>query len=180
MCLLLCFHKSIFLCFFDSCKVISKREDVYRVVKAFASRGEWMNPDAKRFIQHLVWEQTSFLYTDLSVRDFERNGLNLTLSKREEVQRLRTQIDQLSMRYIQNLSEDSTFLLFSEMELVGLLPKFIEYVFIQSLEKVENNKLKITLRGHHVSPLLEYCKVRFSENNAPACPSFALFAESLP
>ncbi|OVA20479.1 Peptidase M3A/M3B [Macleaya cordata] len=113
--------------------VISKREDVYRVVKASTTKGEWMSPE---------------------VQDFERNGLNLTLSKREEVQRLRTQIDELSMRYIQNLNDDSTFLLFSEKELVGLPPKFI-----QSLDKVDDSKLKITLRSHHVAPLLEHCKV---------------------
>ncbi|KAF8365108.1 hypothetical protein HHK36_032851 [Tetracentron sinense] len=121
--------------------VISKREDVYRVIKAFAARGEWMSPEAKRYIQCLV-------------RDFEQNGLNLTLSKREEVQRLRVQIEELSMRYIQNLNDDNTFLLFNETELFGLPPEFLK-----SLDKAENGKFKVTLRSHHVSPLLEFCKV---------------------
>ncbi|CAK9155833.1 unnamed protein product [Ilex paraguariensis] len=119
----------------------SKREDVYRVVKAFAAKGEWVNPEAKRYTQFLV-------------RDFERNGLNLTLTKREELQRLRTQIDELSMRYIRNLNDDSTFLLFGQMELVGLPPEFLK-----SLDEAENGKLKVMLRSHHVSPVLELCKV---------------------
>ncbi|XP_010248843.1 PREDICTED: probable thimet oligopeptidase isoform X2 [Nelumbo nucifera] len=119
----------------------SKREDVYRVLKAFAARGEWTNAEAKRYMQCLL-------------RDFERNGLNLTLSKREEAQRLRTQIDELSMRYIQNLNDDSSFLLFDETELLGLPSDFIK-----SLDKAENGKLKVVLRSHHVSPVLEYCKV---------------------
>lgn len=35
--------------------MFSKREDVYRVVKAFAARGERMSPEAKRYNQFLVW-----------------------------------------------------------------------------------------------------------------------------
>ncbi|KAK9277753.1 hypothetical protein L1049_007300 [Liquidambar formosana] len=119
----------------------SKREDVYRAIKAFAARGEWMSLEAKRYIEFLVW-------------DFERNGLNLTLTKREEVQRLKAQIDELSMRYIRNLNDDSAFLLFSETELVGLPPEFLK-----SLDKAKNGKFKVTLRSHHISPVLEFCKI---------------------
>ncbi|XP_042499957.1 probable thimet oligopeptidase isoform X1 [Macadamia integrifolia] len=122
-------------------QMCSQREDVYRVVKAFAAKEEWMSHEAKRYIQCLI-------------RDFERNGLNLTSSKRQEVQRLRAQIDELSMRYIQNLKDDNNFLLFSETELFGLPPDFIE-----SLDKAENGKLKVMLQSHHVVPLLEFCKV---------------------
>ncbi|KAE9604808.1 putative neurolysin [Lupinus albus] len=119
----------------------SKREDIYLVVKAFAVKGEWVNAEAKRFVQILM-------------RDFERNGLNLTASKREELLRLRAQIDELSFKYIQNLNDDSTFLLFNEAELAGLPPEFLK-----GLDKSENGKLKIFLRSHHVSAILEFCKV---------------------
>ncbi|KAK7280908.1 hypothetical protein RIF29_08476 [Crotalaria pallida] len=119
----------------------SKREDVYLVVKAFAIKGEWMNAEAKRFVQILM-------------RDFERNGLNLTASKREELLRLRVKIDELSFRYIQNLNDDSKFLLFNEAELAGLPPELLK-----SLDKSENGKLKISLRSHHVAAVLEFCKV---------------------
>ncbi|XP_020228604.1 probable thimet oligopeptidase isoform X2 [Cajanus cajan] len=122
----------------DAC---SKREDVYLVIKAFAVRGEWMNAEAKHFVQILV-------------RDFERNGLNLTASKREELQRIRAQIDELSFKYIQNLNDDSKFLLFNEAELAGLPPDFLK-----GLDKSENGKLKIFLRSHHVAAVLEFCKV---------------------
>ncbi|KAI3467654.1 hypothetical protein Pfo_024317 [Paulownia fortunei] len=119
----------------------SKREAVYRVIKAFTARGDWMSSEVKRFAQYLVQE-------------FERNGLNLTSTKREELQRLRDQIDELSMRYIRNLNDDSTFLLFHDMELVGLPPEFLK-----SLDKGENGKFKVVLRSHLVSPILELCKV---------------------
>lgn len=64
------------------------------------------------------------------MRDFERNGLNLTASKREELLRLRAQIDELSFRYIQNLNVDSTFLLFNEAELAGLPPEVLKVSMI--------------------------------------------------
>ncbi|KAL3656049.1 hypothetical protein CASFOL_000445 [Castilleja foliolosa] len=125
----------------DHVSTCSKREDVYLVIKAFTTRGDWTSSEVKRFAQHLVQE-------------FERNGLNLTSTKRKELQRLRAQIDELSMRYIQNLNDDSTFLLFHDTELVGLPPEFLKI-----LDKAENGKYKVVLKSHHVSPILELCKV---------------------
>lgn len=119
----------------------SKREDVYLVIKAFSAKGQRMNLEVKNYVNCLV-------------RDFERNGLNLTVTKREEVQRLKTQIDELSLRYIKNLNDDSTYLLLTEKDLVGLPPEFLE-----NLEKVDNGKYKITMRSHIVVALLEFCKV---------------------
>lgn len=121
--------------------ICSKREDVYRVIKAFAARGDWMSSEVKHYAQCLV-------------QDFERNGLNLTSTKREELQRLRAQIDDLSMRYIRNLNDDITVLLFSDMDLVGLPPEFLK-----ALDIAENGQFKVLLRSHHVSPILELCKV---------------------
>ncbi|KAG2406854.1 thimet oligopeptidase [Vigna angularis] len=119
---------------------ISKREDVYLVIKAFAVRGEKMNAEGRRFVQTLV-------------RDFERNGLNLTASKREELQRIRAEIDELSIKYIQNLNDDTKIFLFSESELVGL-----PLEFLKELDKSENGKFKISLRSHHVAAVLQFCK----------------------
>ncbi|KAK8473821.1 hypothetical protein PHAVU_001G258500 [Phaseolus vulgaris] len=123
---------------FDAC---SKREDVYLVIKAFAVRGERVNAEAKRFVQTLV-------------RDFERNGLNLTASKREELQRIKAQIDELSIKYIQNLNDETKFFLFDESELAGLPSEFLK-----DLDKSENGKFKISLRSHHVAAVLQFCKV---------------------
>ncbi|XP_027153331.1 probable thimet oligopeptidase [Coffea eugenioides] len=121
--------------------ICSKREDVYRVIRALMARGDWMSSEAKRCTQSLV-------------QDFERNGLNLTLTKREEVQRLKTQIDELSMLYIRNLNDDRTCLHFSKNELAGL-----PLEFLKTLDEAEKGKYKISLRSHHVSPILELCKV---------------------
>ncbi|KAL9226305.1 hypothetical protein vseg_002135 [Gypsophila vaccaria] len=118
-----------------------KREDVYRNLKAFTTRGEWINAEAKSYVNSLV-------------RDFERNGLNLSSTKKEEVQRLQAQIDDLSMQYIQNLSDDSSFLLFTETELEGLPCELLKI-----LDRTDNDQVKITLKSNHVLPLLELCRV---------------------
>lgn len=57
--------------------------------------------------------------------EFERNGLNLPVNKRREFEHLRDQLDELGLRYIQNLSEDKTFLFFTESELAGLPMEFL-------------------------------------------------------
>ncbi|KAL9271473.1 putative thimet oligopeptidase, partial [Drosera capensis] len=88
------------------------------------------------------------------VRDFERNGLGLTLARREEVQNLRTQMDKLSMEYIKNLNDDCTFLVFTKTDLDGLPSEFL-----QSLGRADDGSFKVQLRSNIVSPIFEHCKV---------------------
>ncbi|KAG5380368.1 hypothetical protein IGI04_028210 [Brassica rapa subsp. trilocularis] len=118
-----------------------KREDVYRVIRIYAAKGESIAPDAKCYLQCLV-------------RDFEDNGLNLTTTKREEVGRLKDEIDELSLRYVQNLNEDSSCLFFTEAELAGLPVEFL-----QSLDKTQSKEFKLTLESSHVAAILELCKI---------------------
>ncbi|KAI3778966.1 hypothetical protein L2E82_08356 [Cichorium intybus] len=124
-----------------------QREDVYRDIKAFAAKGEWNSMELKRYTQFLV-------------KDFERNGLNLILTKREELQRLRTQIDELSVQYIRNLNDDKSFLIFDHSGLLGL-----PLEFLKTLEKFENDKYKIRLKIHHLSAVLDLCKVGLTRRN---------------
>ncbi|CAN8238677.1 unnamed protein product [Cochlearia groenlandica] len=118
-----------------------KREDVYRVIKIYAAKGETISAEAKCYLQCLV-------------RDFEHNGLNLTSAKREEVERLNNEIDDLSLRYVNNLNEDSSCLFLTEAELAGL-----PLEFLQSLEKTHNQEFKLTLESRHVAAILELCKI---------------------
>ncbi|CAN6448995.1 unnamed protein product [Victoria cruziana] len=121
--------------------ICSKRDDVYRSVKALATRAEWMSSESKCYILSRV-------------REFERNGVNLASSKREELDRLRAKIDELSYEYIQNMDEECDFLLFSEEQLAGMPSEFIKM-----LDRKENGKFKISLRSHHASAILEHCKI---------------------
>uniref|UniRef100_A0ACD5XEG6 Uncharacterized protein n=1 Tax=Avena sativa TaxID=4498 RepID=A0ACD5XEG6_AVESA len=117
-----------------------QREDVYRVVKAFTERGERIGPEATRFVQCLV-------------REFERNGAKLTQTKRKEMEKLRSHIDDLNLKYIQNVSDLTKFLLLSEEELAGM-----PLEFLKDLEETDG-KRKVLLTSYHVTPILEHCKV---------------------
>lgn len=66
--------------------------------------------------------------------------MNLTSSKKEEVQRLQAQIDDLSTQYVQNINDDQTFLLFTESEIEGLPSELLQvivqiYVFLTTGSK---------------------------------------------
>ncbi|THF95744.1 hypothetical protein TEA_002776 [Camellia sinensis var. sinensis] len=143
-------------------KLVSTSEDVRKASAEAERRIDAHVSSCRGFF--LAASTVGFIYLFLiiqwQVRDFERSGLSLTLTKREELQQLSAQIDELSGRYIQNLNDDSTSLLISETQLVGLPPEFLE-----SLDKAENGKFKVTLRSHHVSPILELCKVRDFEHS---------------
>jgi len=120
--------------------VIRQREDVYRVIKAFAVKGERIGPEATRFLQCLV-------------KEFERNGVKLSQSKRKEMETLKCHIDELNLKYLQNLNDFTQFLLLNEDELAGM-----PFEFLKDLEKAEG-KLKVPLTSYHVTPILEHCKV---------------------
>ncbi|KAJ3708658.1 hypothetical protein LUZ61_012363 [Rhynchospora tenuis] len=117
-----------------------KREDVYRVIKALLDKGGGIKPDAKRYIQSLV-------------KEMERHGVRLSPSNRIEMERLKSQIDELSLRYVENLSSGPKFLFLSEQELAGM-----PHDFIKDLENT-NSKRKVLLTNYHVTPILEHCKV---------------------
>ncbi|KAG2602670.1 hypothetical protein PVAP13_5KG701900 [Panicum virgatum] len=117
-----------------------QREDVYRVIKAFAVKGERIGPEATRFLQCLV-------------KEFERNGVKLSQSKGKEMEKLKCHIDELNLKYLQNLNDFTKFLLLSEDELAGM-----PFEFLKDLEKAEG-KLKVPLTSYHVTPILEHCKV---------------------
>ncbi|CAL4972605.1 unnamed protein product [Urochloa decumbens] len=117
-----------------------QREDVYRVIKEFAEKGERIGPEATRFLECLV-------------KEFERNGVKLSQSKRKEMEKLKSHIDELNLRYLQNLSDFTKFLLLSEDELAGM-----PFEFLKDLEKADG-KVKVPLTSYHATPILEHCKV---------------------
>ncbi|ONM35488.1 putative thimet oligopeptidase [Zea mays] len=117
-----------------------QREDVYRVIKAFTVKGERIGPEATRFLQFLV-------------KEFERNGVKLSQSKRKEMEKLKSHIDALNLKYLQNLNDFTKFLLLGEDELAGM-----PFEFLKDLEKADG-KFKVPLTSYHVTPVLEHCKV---------------------
>ncbi len=91
------------------------REDVYRVVKAYADSSPRLSGEAKRLL-----EQT--------LRDYRRAGLHLAKAERNEVERLRKELSAATTEFGTNITNAKKELKFTGAQLEGLPESFLEQV----------------------------------------------------
>lgn len=60
------------------------------------------------------------------VKEFERNGVKLSQSKRKEMEKLKSLMDALNLKYLQNLNDFTKFLLLGEDALAGMPFEFLK------------------------------------------------------
>ena len=92
---------------------LTKREDLYKAVKAYADTKPKLKGEQDRLIKR-------------SLRDYRRAGMDLSAEDREKLKGLEIEINKLSLEFEKNIREDETRVPLREEELKGMSEDYLK------------------------------------------------------
>jgi thimet oligopeptidase len=101
---------------------------------------------------------------EFNLRDYKRNGLNLSEENQNLLRQLKTELSQIAISFSQNLNENIDFIELSLEELAGVSENKIN-----SFERLSNGKFKVEIKRPNWSEIMENAKIpetRKKMNNA--------------
>ncbi len=119
---------------------ISSRRDLYRATKAFVDGNG----------QHEALDAQQKRLLEIVLRDFRRNGLELSDADLSRLIGVRTRLTELSTEFQRNLNENTDHVEVSEAELRGLPPAFVE-----RLASAPGGRRVVTTKYPDFNPFME-------------------------
>jgi len=106
---------------------LSAREDVYKAVKEYAAKGEALSGEDKKLLE-------------TTLRGFRRDGMDLPLSQRADIQTVQKRLAELSTAFSENLKDADDALAVEPGRLKGLPDEFV-----RSLPVLKDGKVRVGL-----------------------------------
>ena len=119
---------------------VSKREDLYEAVNAYAATNPTLYGEQERLLAH-------------TMRDYRRSGMGLTTAERDELTKLEKEISRLGITFEQNISEDETVVPLTRQELSGLPESFFDN---EDLKRSDDIYL-VGMSYPQFLPIMDYC-----------------------
>ncbi|ORY48950.1 zincin [Rhizoclosmatium globosum] len=119
----------------------SMRKDVFASIQKYAAKKEVLAAEDQRLLDRLI-------------RDFKRNGLDLSEEKQARITAIKKEMSELGIQFSKNLGEENTKLHFTKEELDGMPDDFLE-----KLSKTEDGKFIVGLKYTEAPPVLKLCHV---------------------
>ncbi|CAD5116270.1 DgyrCDS5177 [Dimorphilus gyrociliatus] len=121
---------------------ISMRQDVFDSLVAVE----------KNLKQPLTGEDERYL--SKLIKFGKRNGLHLAEDVQKQIKEIKQRMSAISIDFSKNLGEEDTVLLFTKEEMAGAADDFLE-----SLDKSDDGKYKVTLKYPHYFPCMKFVRV---------------------
>lgn len=118
---------------------LSKREDLYQAVKAYADTKPNLSGEQKRLLE-------------FTMRDYRRSGMMLSPEKREKLKELEKEISRLGIEFQQNIADDETKVPLLKSELVGVPDEIL------ARQKQAFGVYLIGMDGPTFSAITDYCE----------------------